>query len=107
MRIDFERSGGFANLMLTCHLNTDGMPKDQAEELMKLVDSSGVFDLQQSDVTPAAGGGPPDVFLYRLSLSDGSRQKTLSFNDVIAPVSLRPLLVLLQKLALDEKRKGI
>ncbi len=106
MRIDFECSGGFANLQLTCHLNTDGLPQVQAEELLKLVESSGVFDLQQSDVTPAADGGPPDVFFYRLSLSEGGRQKTLSFNDVTAPASSRPLLALLQKLALDEKRKG-
>jgi hypothetical protein len=105
MRIDFERSGGFANLQLTCHLNTDSMPKDQAEELLKLVKNSGVFDLQQSDVIPPAHGGPPDAFFYRLSLSEGGRQKTLSFNDATAPPSLRPLLVFLQRLAL-EKRKG-
>ncbi len=104
MRINYECSGGFANLQLSCYLNTDSMPQDQAEELLKLVESSKVFDIQQSDVTPVAGGGPPDVFFYRLSLFEGGRQKSLSFNDVTAPASLRPLLVVLQRIALEEKR---
>jgi len=104
MRIDYERSGGFANLQLSCHLNTDGMPQDQAEELLKLVESSKVFEIQQSDVTPVMGAGPPDVFSYRLSLLEGGKQKALSFNDVSAPASLRPLLVVLQRIALEQKR---
>jgi hypothetical protein len=104
MRINYERSGGFANIQLSCHLNTESMPQDQAEELLKLVESSRVFDIQQNDVTPVEGGGPPDVFSYRLSLLEGDRQKTLSFNDVTAPASLRPLLVVLQRIALEQKR---
>jgi hypothetical protein len=104
MRIDYERSGGFANLQLRCNLDTDSMPQDQADELLKLVESSKVFDIQQSDVTPVPGGGPPDVFSYRLTLSGGGRQKILSFNDVTVPASLRPLLVVLQRIALERKR---
>jgi hypothetical protein len=104
MRIDFESSGGFANLMLAYHADTDTLPPERAEELLKLVKSSGVFDIQQSDVSPEAGGGPPDVFAYRLSLSDGVKQKSLSFNDITAPVSIQPLLTLLRKLALEKKR---
>ena len=50
MRIDYERSGGFANIQLSCHLNTESMPQDQAEELLKLVESSRVFDIQQNDI---------------------------------------------------------
>ena len=104
MRIDYERSGGFANIQLRCHVNTESMPQDQVEELLEIVESSKVFEIQQSEVTPVAGGGPPDVFSYRLSLSEGDRQKTLSFNDVTAPTSLRPLLGILQRMALEQKR---
>ena len=105
MRIDFECSGGFANLQLTYHGDTDALPQAQAEELLQLVESSGVFDLQQGDVMPTTSG-PPDVFSYQLSLSGGVRQKTVSFNDVTAPAPLHPLLALLRKLALDQKREG-
>lgn len=104
MRIDYECSGGFANLQVSCHLNTDSMPQDQVEELLKLVENSQIFDIQQSDVTPVAGGGPPDVFSYRLTVTEAGRQKVLYFNDITAPASLRPLLVVLQRIALEEKR---
>jgi emfourin len=107
MRIDFECSGGLANLQLTYRADTNTLPQAQAEELLKFVESSGVFDLQQSDVTPASHGGPPDVFSYQLSLSEGNRRKTLTFNDVTVPASLHPFLSLLRKLAVEQKQKGI
>jgi len=106
MRIDFESSGGFANLQLDYHVDTDRLPKEQADEILTLVNISGVFDLQQRDVNPQKAGGLPDVLSYRLSLSDSTRQKTLSLHDVTAPASLRPLLASLQKLARQQKSKG-
>jgi hypothetical protein len=105
MRIDFECSGGFANLRLTYHVDTDELPQEFAEEILRLVESSGFFDIQPSEVAPTSAG-PPDVFFYRLSLSQGSRKQSLSCNDVTAPAALHPLLALLRKLALNQKRKG-
>lgn len=55
MRIDFESSGGFANLKLAYHADTDTLPPERAEELLKRVKSSGVFNIQQSDVSAEAG----------------------------------------------------
>lgn len=107
MRIDFESSGGFANLQLSYHIDTETLSPEQAEELLKLVKNSGVFDIQQSDLTSKSTGSPADVISYRLSLSEGTRQKTLSFNDVTAPASLQPVLALLRKLALEQKRKDV
>jgi hypothetical protein len=105
MRIEFERSGGFAGLPLTYRADTEELPQEVTEELLKLVESSGFFDLQLSNVTPTSSG-PPDVFWYRLLLSEGNKQNTLSFNDATAPAALRPLLGYLQNLALDQKRKN-
>lgn len=107
MRIDFESSGGFANLQLSYHIDTETLSPEQAEELLKLVKNSGVFDIQQRDLTSKSTGSPADVISYRLSLSEGTRQKTLSFNDVTAPASLQPVLALLRKLALEQKRKDV
>jgi hypothetical protein len=105
MRIDFECSGGFANLRLSYHADTDELPQELAEEILRLVESSGFFDIQPSEVDPTSAG-PPDVFSYRVSLSEGKRKKSLSFNDVTASAKLHPLLALLRKLALDQKRKS-
>jgi hypothetical protein len=109
MQIDFSSSGGFANLELAYRVDTDNLPEEEAKELVRLVESSGVFDLKEDDLpsNPKAAAGPPDVISYRLSLSEGVRQTTLWFNDVTAPASVRPLLALLRKLALEQKRKGV
>ena len=81
------------------------MPDDQAKELMRLIESAGVFDLEQKERTTQAAAGPADVVSYRLSVSDGPRQKTLWFNDVTAPASVQPLLAHLRKLAIEQKKK--
>ena len=105
MRIDFECSGGYANIRLTYHANTDELPQEVANEILGLVESSRIFDLQQSEVEPTSKG-PPDVFFYRLSLYGGTMRKSLYFNDVTAPATLHPLLALLQELAWEQIRKG-
>jgi hypothetical protein len=105
MRIDFECSGGYANIRLTYHADTDELPQEVTNELLGLVESSGIFDLQQSEVVPTSEG-PPDVFFYRLSLYEGNRRKSLYFNDVTAPSTLQPLLALLRELAWEQIRKG-
>ena len=106
MQIDFASSGGFANLELNYRADTNTLPEEQAQELTRLVESSAVFDLEQEDVNTNMTVGRADVISYRLSVSDGARQKTLWFNDVTAPASVRPLLAYLRKLALEQKRKG-
>lgn len=108
MQIDFASSGGFANVELNYRADTDNMPEEQAKELERLVESSGVFDLDEEDAppNPKAGAGPPDVIAYRLTLSEGVRQRTLWFNDVTAPAAIRPLLTELRKLAIEQKKKG-
>lgn len=106
MQIDFASSGGSANSQLNYRADTDTLPQTQAQELTRLVESSGAFDLEQDDVNPNAAVGRADVISYRLTLSDAARQVTLWFNDVTAPASVRPLLAYLQELALEQKRTG-
>lgn len=103
MRIDFEFSGGYAYIMAKYHANTDKLPKDVAGKLLRLVESSGIFDLKQSVVATSAG--PPDVFFYKLSLYEDGRSISLSFNDVTIPATVHPLLAFLRKLALEQTQK--
>jgi hypothetical protein len=108
MLIDFSSSGGFANLALAYRVDTNTLPEEQAKELESLVESSEVFNLEQDDTTPQpeAAAGPPDVIAYRLTVSDGGRQRTIWFNDVNAPASVRPLLTKLRTLALEQRKKA-
>ena len=103
MHIEFESSGGYANLNLAYRADTDELPPDVASKLLRLIESSRVFELQQSDIAPSKPG-PPDAFLYKLTLYGGGKKKSLSFNDVTVPDQLKPLLELLQELAWEQLR---
>jgi hypothetical protein len=107
MQIDFASSGGVTNAELIYQADTNMLPDSEAKELLRLIESSGVFELQQSDINPNVTVGRADVITYRLSLSEGNRQNTLWMNDVTAPASVRPLLAFLRDLALGQNnRKG-
>jgi len=106
MQIDFASSGGFANLQLDYRADTNTLPEEQAQQLTRLVESSGVLDLKQEDMNPEVTVGRADVISYRLSIFEGARQSTLWFNDVTAPASIRPLLAYLRKLSIEQKRAG-
>ncbi len=104
MNIDFEREGGYAPLRLKYRANTEELPRDVAEKILDLIDRSGILELKQEDIQSPAKY--PDVFSYRITLSEDGGGKSLTFNDITAPDSLRPLLTFLQELALEKLRSG-
>ncbi|HII92890.1 MAG TPA: hypothetical protein HA262_12190 [Methanosarcina sp.] len=104
MHVDFEFSGGYANINLIYRGDTEKLPPEIASKLLRLIESSGVLDIQQSEIT-SNRTGPPDVFFYKLSLYEGGKKKSLSFNDATVPDQLKPLLELLQELAWEQLRK--
>ncbi len=105
MHIDFQSSGGYANIELKYVENTDDLPKAIAEEIFNLVTNSGFFEISQSEIAPNSSR-VRDALVYRLTINYSGRAKTLSFNDATAPTRLRPLLTRLQQLAINKKRKG-
>jgi hypothetical protein len=105
MRINFECSGGFANLLLTYCANTDELSEELSQELLSLIDNSGVFNLIPSQVAPTSHGSP-DVFFYQLTVNNGNRSISLSCNDITAPPALRPLLTRLQELSFNQRMKS-
>jgi hypothetical protein len=104
MHIEFESSGGYANIRLSYHGDTDKLPPETADKLLRLIESSRVFELQQNNID-SSKLGPPDVLFYKLTLHEGNREKSLTFNDITAPNELRPLLSFLQDLAWDQAGK--
>jgi len=105
MHIDFESSGGYANIKIKYHGNTNELIKEIADELMQLVEDSRIFDLKEYEISPGLSG-PPDVLYYKLAIQDGNKRASLSFNDTTIPDSLRPLLTFLQEIAKEQVMKG-
>ncbi|VVB72934.1 Uncharacterised protein [uncultured archaeon] len=104
MRIDFEREGGYAPLQLEYHADTDVLPVETRDKLLDLVKRSKVMEIQQSDLERSSQSFP-DAFTYKLSITEGGKSKSLSFNDITVPASLHPLLELFQELALEQRLK--
>ena len=102
MRISFERSGGFAGLTLTAELDTASLPADDADQVQKMVEAAGFFQLPAS--IPAAARGA-DAFQYVVTVEDQGRRHTVRTTDLAAPDALRSLLQHLTKVA-REKRGG-
>ncbi len=102
MHIDFTRTGGFAGMRLSCSVDTDQLPADQATELNTLLGNAAFFELPDKIVPDKQ---QPDRFEYRLNVDAGDKSHSVTVSDAAAPESLRPLLNYLTTLAIV-RRKG-
>lgn len=102
MLIYFVSEGGFVPMHLQYHADTAKLPDAVARELLELINSSGILDIQQGDLTPAKA--VPDVVMYKLTLSEAGKSTTISFTDITAHPRIRPLLAFLQSLAMNDAK---
>lgn len=102
MHIDYQCSGGFGGLRLAYKGETDALPAAEAKTLLDLIEAANVFKLNPKQVSQKSKNIPDD-FACRLTLSTVGKMKTLSFNELGAPESLRRLSIHLRKLAIKEK----
>ncbi len=96
MRIEIERSGGFAGMRMHTTIDTETLPSEQAKELESLVDASSFFELPATVSTPPSGA---DRFNYKISIEAEGKKHTVETSDEVAPDSLQPLLRRLMVLA--------
>ena len=102
MHIDYQCSGGFGGLRLTYQGETDALPAAEAKILLDLIEAANVFDLNQKQFSHKSRNIPDD-FTCRLTLSMAGKKKTLSFNEIGAPETLRRLSAHLRKLAIKKQ----
>jgi hypothetical protein len=102
MRIDFERTGGFANVRLAASIDTATLPPDQAATLHRLIDEAHFFDL------PAKFPSPPNVadqFNYRVTIEDAGKKHTVEVSETSTSPVLQALLQQLTLLARATRTK--
>ncbi len=100
MRIQFERSGGFAGMRLAATIDTATLPAEQASALQDSIDAARFFDL------PANIPAPPnaaDQFQYHVSIDAGSKKHTVDVGEGSASPALSALLQQLTTLAKSAK----
>ena len=100
MHVDFEQSGGFANITFSFGADLDELPEETAKELRRLVEASGFLEGKQSssEVTPAG-------LAYHLRVSDGPRTGLWKGTDATMPEQLAPLIDLLSELAVEAAKQ--
>lgn len=102
MRLDFECSGGFANLELRYTVDTKDLPPDTAGEIERLVEESGLFnDTSKHSIDfPPRSTPARDTISYRLTLDSETGNRFIEVDDSTATPELLSLLSLLRGLAL-------
>ncbi len=89
MKVEFERSGGFAGIRLAAVIDEAALSPEEARLLHELVDAAGFFDLPPAVTTPSPGA---DRFQYKITVEAEGRRHTVDLSEAAAPAALRPLL---------------
>jgi len=101
MRIQFERSGGFAGMRITATIDTDSLSPDDAKSLREMVDASDFFNLPSTIRSPSSTA---DSFQYKVIIEDQGRKHMVEAGDQAVPPTLKPLLRRLEILARSSHR---
>jgi len=96
MRIDFERTGGFAGMRLAATIDTAALPADQASTLQGLIDSAHFFDLPALIPVPTNAA---DQFHYRVAIEAEGKRHAVDVRESSASPALQALLQQLTLLA--------
>jgi hypothetical protein len=94
MKVSYRRTGGFAPIPVSCILDTDTCSPEDAQELSRLVATSGVMQAT-SKTNPAAR----DVRLHTLTINDADAVKEVVWDDISIPQDARPLIQFMQSRA--------
>ena len=96
MRIQFERTGGFAGMTVRGDIDTDSLPAEEAQALRKMIEAADVYSLPAKLASPTPGA---DRFQYTLTIEDEGRRHTVELGEGAASDALRALLRRLTVLA--------
>lgn len=93
MRIKFERSGGFAGMVVSKEIDVSELGPDEAKKITGLVHNSEFFKLPKK--APAAAMSKrsvqPDRFQYKLTIEDDDKRHTVTASEQNLPANLKPL----------------
>ena len=94
MRIQLERSGGFAGISRRADVETTRLPAAERAEIERLAQA---VDLDHLPAPPPRPGA--DRFQYELSITDQGRRRSASFVDGQVTPAMRALIDRLLQLA--------
>ena len=101
MKIVFQRSGGFAGMLVKTTIHTNDLDATDAKKITQLIQASDFYAL-----TDAQDGGDlnRDGFSYEITITSADKGHTLKTSDGTAPAKLKPLLQELSLLARKSRK---
>ena len=100
-RIKFERTGGFAGIRFAADFELDDLPKDQAHQILELLDE---MDFDELPAKILGNQQVADGFNYSITVITEKRQQTVTTSDTATPKKMEPLLEILTKIAKQQAR---
>jgi len=85
--VAFERSGGFAGMVIATVINSDTLSAVDAKILRSLIDNSGILKDGFKVSAPK-----PDRFVYKLTVEADGKKKTIEIGEVDITPQMRPLI---------------
>ncbi len=95
MKIRFRQTGGFANLIQSCEIDTRALSLAQSAEIEDLVRTSGILTVKipfWRKITSWQRIVARDLFYYSISIESSEGAYHLAFDDASIPEGSRPLL---------------
>ena len=99
MRIDFEQSGGFANVTFRLNVQLEALSPEVVTELLVLVAASGILEGWLAETKSGSIG-----LVYRLRLSEGPRTASWTGTDGNLPEAFAPLVDRLTELTVQDAK---
>lgn len=94
MKISFRQSGGFAGLILGCELDSEKLPRSEAQELARLVQQAA---LDRVGAKTSSKGR--DLVNYEIVVEHDGRTTKASFDDMTIPANVQALMDYLSRRA--------
>lgn len=95
-KLYFERSGGFAGMLLKVEFYSSDLPTEEKEKLIALLDNARFFELNTDTVT---ANSHPDQFQYKISIENKDSTHTVLLAENQVPENWRPLIQYLSRRA--------
>jgi len=96
MRVQFKMEGGFVYLPARSEpvtVETDDLPEGEADELERLIEAAGFFELPETSPPPR---GAPDGFRYTISVTRHEHSHTVHLADPIEDPHVQALVEYLE-----------
>ena len=104
IRVQFTRSGGFAGIPVTASCESDSLTPEDEDELRRLIESAGFFQLPATVTSSTSSAPGADRFAYRLTVEVDGEEHTVDMEEAAVPPESRPLLEWLSGFA--RRRRG-